>query len=553
MISLSMQQERLHYGVQGVYQIRNIINDKKYIGSSNDIQVRLNKHISLLKKNLHHSRHLQAAYNKYGDSNFTFELLEEVDNTDSLREREQFYLDEYQTYFREYGYNTLFSTTTREGYRHSEETKVKISRVQIGKKLSTEHKLRISSGLRGKIRHNETTRKIIGDKNRRKWMSKTTENEIKEKLIRNEESARKIAKDYGFSVNLVMRFKRKLEEEGEILSLRERNRLIKIDIEKGLPLENIARKYGVTERTVRIRIKEIENMDKQIKYLDIVRLGHKTTVGVLNVGDMILIQEKLDGANASFKRNGDIVEAFSRNTQLSPENNLRGFYEWTQTLDPSELLDGVIYFGEWLVKHKLDYGVNANQFYLFDIYNEFLAEYVDFSMVKDESKRLNLNLIPLFYEGEYVSFDHLQTFVGKSVLGAEGEGIVVKNVKYKDNYDKQCFVKLVTDSFREVQKQKAPKDPNFQSVEMNFVNECLTKARVDKLLHKLVDENLLDESFGIEDMGTILKHLGNRVYDDIMKEETDSLESFEEKDIRKCIGKKLPVIIKSILNERQVA
>lgn len=66
-------------------------------------------------------------------------------------------------------------------------------------------------------------------------------------------------------------------------------------------------------------------MSEMKKYLDIVRLGHKATVGVLNEGDQIVIQEKLDGANASFKREGDTIVAFSRNTQLSPENNLRGF------------------------------------------------------------------------------------------------------------------------------------------------------------------------------------------------------------------------------------
>jgi hypothetical protein len=32
------------------------------------------------------------------------------------------------------------------------------------------------------------------------------------------------------------------------------------------------------------------------------RLGHKTTLGVLNEGDHIVIQEKIDGANASFRK-----------------------------------------------------------------------------------------------------------------------------------------------------------------------------------------------------------------------------------------------------------
>ncbi|MGM1044758.1 MAG: RNA ligase family protein [Bacillota bacterium] len=240
-------------------------------------------------------------------------------------------------------------------------------------------------------------------------------------------------------------------------------------------------------------------MSEMKKYMDVVRLGHKTTVGVLNEGDSIVIQEKLDGANDSFKRVGEQILAFSRNTQLSQENNLRGFYEWTQTLDASKLLEGVIYFGEWLVKHRLDYGDNMNKFYLFDIYNEHPQEYVNFSMVRDEANRLYLNLIPVFYEGDYKSFEHLESFIGKTVLGVNaGEGIVVKTVDYQDRYGNQLFVKLVSDSFREVQKQKAPKDPNFKSEEQAAVESVLTKARVEKLIYKLVDENVLDEQFGIE-------------------------------------------------------
>ena len=295
-------------------------------------------------------------------------------------------------------------------------------------------------------------------------------------------------------------------------------------------------------------------MTEMKKYMDVVRLGHKTTVGVLNEGDHIVIQEKLDGANASFKREGNDIIAFSRNTQLSPENNLRGFYEWTQTLDATNLLEGVIYFGEWLVKHKLDYGNNMNQFYLFDIYNEYSQDYEKFSIVKFESVRLNLNLIPVFYEGEYKSFEHLESFIGKTELGVNaGEGIVVKNVHYQDRYGKQLFVKLVSDSFREVQKQKAPKDPNFTSEEQVAVRSVLTKARVEKMIYKLVDENVLDEKFGIEDMGTILKQLGNRLYDDIVKEEYEIIKNFEEREVRRVIGKSLPPIVKSVIQEKEAA
>jgi hypothetical protein len=298
---------------------------------------------------------------------------------------------------------------------------------------------------------------------------------------------------------------------------------------------------------------------EQKKYTDVIRLGHRSTVGVLNEGDYIVIQEKIDGANASFRRDGDVVLAFSRNIPLGSGNNLGGFYEWAQTLNVDKLLDGVIYFGEWTNKHKVSYEGNQKKFYLFDIHNTNIEEYVDFSMVKDEARRLNLNLVPVFYEGKYQSFEHLQSFVGRTELNGKlgdletGEGIVVKNVKYKDRFDKQVFVKLVTEDFREVQKQKEAKDPNFQSVEMQFISECLTKARVEKIIYKLVDEDILHEHFGVEDMGLILRHMSNRIYDDIMKEESDSLDTYEEKDIRKCIGKRLPLVVKQIINEKDVA
>lgn len=288
------------------------------------------------------------------------------------------------------------------------------------------------------------------------------------------------------------------------------------------------------------------------KYMDIVRLGHKTTEDVLNKGDYITITEKIDGANSSFTAIDGVVYGFSRNNPVSEENTLRGFYGFTQTLDAAKLLPNKRYFGEWLVRHKVDYGDNFNKFYLFDIYDEELQEYLPLDFVKAEAERLNLNLVPIFYEGEYIDFEHLMSFVGKSKLteDGKGEGIVVKNVNYKDRYGRQIFVKLVSDIFREMQKQKAPKDPSKQPEEFTFVKTFMNRARVEKLIYKLVDEGILDEKFSIEDMGLILKHLGNMVYDDMLKEEIDSLsKEFEESKLRKGIGKNLPLMVKEIINK----
>jgi hypothetical protein len=291
------------------------------------------------------------------------------------------------------------------------------------------------------------------------------------------------------------------------------------------------------------------------KYMDIVRLGHKSTTNVLNIGDEIIIQEKIDGANASFKLEDDKIKVFSRKTELNLENNLRGFYNYAITIDYNKLNNDYIYFGEWSCKHKITYPLEStNKFYLYDIYSISNEVYLPISIVKSEAQKLNLNLIPIFYEGEYISFEHLQSFIGKTELGGKkGEGIIVKNIKYNDKYGNQLFVKLVSDEFAEIQKQKLPKDPYKKLIaEQKFINTYLTSARVEKILHKLVDENIIDENYGLEDMSIILKSLGLKIYEDLIKEEIDYLpENYEQKNLRKAIGSKIPQIVKEIIKEKE--
>lgn len=48
----------------GIYCIENILNDRKYIGQSVDIQMRFYGHKSKLNRNIHDNQHLQFAWNK---------------------------------------------------------------------------------------------------------------------------------------------------------------------------------------------------------------------------------------------------------------------------------------------------------------------------------------------------------------------------------------------------------------------------------------------------------------------------------------------------------
>lgn len=77
----------------GVYAITNIQTQEQYIGSSNDITLRLNQHRMALRRGNHHAKHLQEAWDKFGENAFRFELLEEVTDHRLLGIIEQHYLD----------------------------------------------------------------------------------------------------------------------------------------------------------------------------------------------------------------------------------------------------------------------------------------------------------------------------------------------------------------------------------------------------------------------------------------------------------------------------
>lgn len=120
----------------GIYKITNTINGKFYIGSSVQITRRLSGHISQLNKNCHVNRHLQSAWNQYGQDSFIFERIERVKDKSRLIEREQYYLDtllhaqdyikENDSRFLELGYNLNPVAGSNLGVKYSEESKKKM-------------------------------------------------------------------------------------------------------------------------------------------------------------------------------------------------------------------------------------------------------------------------------------------------------------------------------------------------------------------------------------------------------------------------------------------
>lgn len=81
-------------GLSGIYQIRNIINNKVYIGKSVNLNNRKSQHFLSLRKNIHKNFKLQGSVNKHGINNFVFEILEICKDIDT---KEINYINKFNT------------------------------------------------------------------------------------------------------------------------------------------------------------------------------------------------------------------------------------------------------------------------------------------------------------------------------------------------------------------------------------------------------------------------------------------------------------------------
>jgi group I intron endonuclease len=185
----------------GVYRIYCFKNKKSYIGSSTNVNSRINSHKSLLRRGKHHSMPLQMAYNKYGVDSFYFYIIDYC-CVDKILDVEKHYIDFYKS-VAPLGFNIEENPKIN---NHTEDVRLKMSKNRLGennsfygKRHSDETKKKISESRTGKHKVTESYREKLRRSSARKKLSNCQVVEI----LNSKLDAKELSKLYGVSRNYI--------------------------------------------------------------------------------------------------------------------------------------------------------------------------------------------------------------------------------------------------------------------------------------------------------------------------------------------------------------
>lgn len=153
----------------GIYKIINTTNNKFYVGSAVNLQRRRARHFSELRSKKHSNKHLQAAWNKYGEAAFIFVVVEHVADIATILAVENKWLKDHVG--KPYCYNLGVDATAPTlgwggeksptwGYKHTTEAKIRIGSASKARVQSEEEKAKRRASMKGHIPTAATRAKI---------------------------------------------------------------------------------------------------------------------------------------------------------------------------------------------------------------------------------------------------------------------------------------------------------------------------------------------------------------------------------------------------------
>lgn len=271
-------------------------------------------------------------------------------------------------------------------------------------------------------------------------------------------------------------------------------------------------------------------------------------------GELVVIQEKLDGSNTAIYNDNGRLRLFSRSNELKGEDGLGGFVRYMRARE-CKILDnlpvGYVLYGEWLEQGKIPYNSLAKQgkiepYYAFDLVKEIIdkpTEDEDFTRVfasikemREVASKIGLKTVPELDIINFTNYEEMkQKYVDDQKSALDGtdcikEGIVIKTL------DGAKRIKIVGDTFQEVKKIKntETKSP------FAFLDRYITPMRINKFLTTIGIDNPTQE-----DYREIFKRL-DVIADDIIAEEKEQI----LKDISRIIKKQAVPNIKEYVESK---
>jgi len=129
----------------GIYKISFNGSSKFYIGSAVNLNKRRINHLSDLRNKRHPNKMMQRMFNKHGEMNFIFDVIENVSSEHNLINREQFYIDTLMPTI-----NILKIANSSLGSKHTEKTRLLMSE-KAKKRLTHNTQNLISAPLKKRI------------------------------------------------------------------------------------------------------------------------------------------------------------------------------------------------------------------------------------------------------------------------------------------------------------------------------------------------------------------------------------------------------------------
>ena len=318
------------------------------------------------------------------------------------------------------------------------------------------------------------------------------------------------------------------------------------------------------------------------QYNKVHRIDKKQNHGILENG-VILIQEKMDGANFRFTLENNIEEEYhtegrelvfgSRRVTYKNEKDvdksfihaieyIRENIDTEQLKEIQEQYDGkLVVYGEAMHKHTLEYGEpqqtqnsttwrGVPNFLGFDIHHvtEDGVEHLDYHETDAIFDSINIPTVPEIYYGMAEDLpDDLHANGGIEFPQSEyrdglPEGVVIKNEKTGQ------IAKIRTEKFKEKHGSQSVTNPDTYEPSDSVVlaRQYATQARILKIIHKYEDRGK-----SVDNMG-VMEDLWRSVFDDIISEEYDTIflenHTIDTKEFRSEIASNTASVLQQYLD-----